>query len=82
MKLLFNQIKQGLFEEIIAGDIDIFYDILSTEERYQFASTLESERLFFIKGKKVSRVVPMSNFKTIVLQAENIQKQEYQFVKD
>ena len=76
MKLLFNQIKQGLFEEIIAGDIDCFYDILKAEERYQFASTLESERLFFIKGKKVSRVVPLTDFKTIVLRANNIQKQE------
>ena len=79
---MFDKIHPNLFEEMINGDLDIFYDNLTAEERFKFASTLESERLFFIKGKKVSRVVHLSNFQTIVLRADNLQKQEAKFVKE
>ena len=81
-KMIFNEVKQGLFEELITGQVEQFYDKLNSVEKFRFTSTLESERLFFIQGKKVSQAIHLSNFKTIPVFADEAQTKDENFVKE
>ena len=82
VRMIFNDIKQGLFEELVTGSIEQMYDKLNREEKFQFTSTLESERLFFIQGKKVSKAIHLTNFKTIPVFADEEQAKDENFVKE
>ena len=58
------------------------YDKLTSEEKFQFTSTLESERFFFIQGKKVSKAIQLTNFKTIPVFVDESQEKDENFVKE